>query len=174
MKNIIIIIIISIYIVSCTKIEKEENFINEIIPEHQSWNPIIILTRDGIKRSIISANRMLQSEKNNEIVLEKQIDADLFSKDEVHMSNLKSNKAVIFEKTDNLLAIGNVKVFSDSGITLYTDSLIWNNKKEKIFSNDSIMLTTNLNDTLYGIGFESNVDLTHWKIKNPWGVSSEN
>ena len=161
MKNIIIIIIISIYIVSCTKIEKEENFINEIIPEHQSWNPIIILTRDGSKRSIISANRMLQSEKNNEIVLEKQIDADLFSKDEVHMSNLKSNKAVIFEKTDNLLAIGNVKVFSDSGITLYTDSLIWNNKKEKIFSNDSIMLTTNLNDTLYGIGFESNVDLTH-------------
>ena len=32
----------------------------------------------------------------------------------------------------------------------------------------------NFNDTLYGIGFESNADLTHWKIKKPWGVSSEN
>ena len=90
------------------------------------------------------------------------------------MSNLKSNKAIIFEKSDNLLAIGNVRVFSDSGITLYTDSLLWNNKSERIFSNDSVMLTTNFNDTLYGIGFESNADLTHWKIKKPWGVSSEN
>ena len=40
---------------------------------------------------------------------------------------------------------------------------------------DCYSLTSrNYNDTLYGIGFESNVDLTHWKIKKPWGVSSEN
>ena len=90
------------------------------------------------------------------------------------LSCTQIEKSDDFEKNDIKLAIGNVRVYSDSGVTLFTDSLLWNNKNEKIFSNDSIMLTTNYNDTLYGIGFESNVDLTHWKIKKPWGVSSEN
>ena len=159
---------------SCTNIEKPNDFQEKDISDQESWNPVIILTWDGIKRSVIKSSRMYKSEKKNEIILELGIDADLFSKDEKHMSNLKSDRAIIFEKTDNLLATGNVRVFSDSGVTLFTDSLLWNNKNEKIFSNDSVMLTTNYNDTLYGIGFESNVDLTHWKIKKPWGVSSEN
>ena len=167
-------LIIIIFFLSCSGIEKENDFYKEDISDQKSWNPIIILTRDGIKRSVIKSEKMYKSEKKNEIILELGIDADLFSTDQVHMSNLKSNKAIIFEKSDNLLAIGNVRVFSDSGITLYTDSLLWNNKSERIFSNDSVMLTTNFNDTLYGIGFESNADLTHWKIKKPWGVSSEN
>ena len=121
-------LIIIIFFLSCSGIEKENDFYKEDISDQKSWNPIIILTRDGIKRSVIKSEKMYKSEKKNEIILELGIDADLFSTDQVHMSNLKSNKAIIFEKSDNLLAIGNVRVFSDSGITLYTDSLLWNNK----------------------------------------------
>ena len=88
------------------------------------------------------------------------------------MSNLKSESAFVYEGNDNLLAIGNVIVKSDSGVTLFTDSLFWDNQSEKINSNDTVMLATELNDTLYGIGFESDIDLTRWKILNPWGVSS--
>ena len=59
------------------------------------------------------------------------IDADLFSKDEIHMSKLKSDRAIIFEKTDNLLAIGNVRVYSDSGVTLFTPILYYGIIKTK-------------------------------------------
>ena len=99
-------------------------------------------------------------------------DTDSGTFDEKHMSNLKSESAFVYEGNDNLLAIGNVIVKSDSGVTLFTDSLFWDNQSEKINSNDTVMLATELNDTLYGIGFESDIDLTRWKILKPWGVSS--
>ena len=68
-------------------------------------------------------------------------------------------------------AIGNVVAVSDSGITLYTDTLIWDSKKEKMSTDDPIMLTTQKNDTLYGIGFESDSDLQNWKVIKPTGVT---
>ena len=66
-------------------------------------------------------------------------------------------------------AIGNVVAVSDSGITLYTDTLIWDSKKEKMSTDDPIMLTTQKNDTLYGVGFESDSDLQNWKVIKPTG-----
>ena len=70
----------------------------------------------------------------------------------------------------NLIAIGNVVVLSDSGVTLYTDTLSWDNVKEKVFTDDRVMFITEQKDTLYGIGFESDIELNNWKILKPTGV----
>ena len=75
-------------------------------------------------------------------------------------------------RTNFLQAIDNVIVESDSGVTLYTDTLSWDNTAEIIFTNDLVMITTESNDTLYGIGFESDVNMEHWKILKPRGVTS--
>ena len=42
---------------------------------------------------------------------------------------------------------------------------------EKLFTKDSIMITTLDKDTLFGIGFESNADLENWRILNPSGIT---
>jgi len=34
------------------------------------------------------------------------------------------------------------------------------------------MFTSSNNDTMYGVGFESDMDLTKWKIKKPHGVKN--
>jgi len=68
-------------------------------------------------------------------------------------------------------AIGNVVAMSDSGITLFSETLTWNSKEEKLHTKDKIMITTPDADTLYGIGFESDSDLRNWKIINPSGVT---
>ena len=140
--------------------------------DQESWDPTIILTREAKKRAIVKSGHLAKYADKKEVILEGNVDADFFSTEEEHMSNLKSEYAFVYEETDNLLAIGNVVVVSDSGVTLFTDSLYWDNKLEKITSNDTIMLTTEMDDTLYGVGFESNVDLTHWKIIKPWGVTA--
>ena len=140
--------------------------------DQESWNPTIILTREAKKRAVVKSGHLSKYADKKEVILEGNVDADFFSTEEEHMSNLKSEYAFVYEETDNLLAIGNVVVVSDSGVTLFTDSLYWDNKLEKITSNDTIMLTTEMDDTLYGVGFESNVDLTHWKIIKPWGVTA--
>ena len=140
--------------------------------DQESWNPTIILTREAKKRAVIKSGHLSKYADKKEVILEGNVDADFFSTEEEHMSNLKSDHAFVYEETDNLLAVGNVVVVSDSGVTLFTDSLYWDNKLEKITSNDTIMLTTEMDDTLYGVGFESDVDLTHWKIIKPWGVTA--
>ena len=141
-------------------------------PDQESWKPTIILTREGKKRAVIRAGYLAKYNEVQEVVLDRKVDADFYSTEEEHMSNMKSEKALVYEANDNLLAIGNVIVVSDIGMTLFTDSLFWDNKAERISTDDSVMITTEMNDTLYGVGFESNVDLTHWKILKPWGVTS--
>ena len=47
-------------------------------------------------------------------------------------TNLKSLVAEIDEEEDFLVAIGNVVVVTDSGVTLFTDTLSWDNQKEKV------------------------------------------
>ena len=50
-----------------------------------------------------------------------------------------------------------------------TDSLLWNNKVDKIFTDSELIFISEDLDTLYGRGFQSNIDLTEWKIKQPRG-----
>ena len=46
-------------------------------------------------------------------------------------------------------------------------------KNEKLSTKDSIMITTLEQDTLYGIGFESDSDLENWKIINLRALQEE-
>jgi len=163
-----------IFLVGCTDHEENGSVVtltHDSFPDQESWNSIIVLTREGRKRAVVKSGHLAKYSDKQEVILDEKVDTDFYSIDEQHMSNVKSDKALVFEATDNFLAIGSVVVVSDSGVTLYTDSLLWDNKAARIMTRDTIMLTTESKDTLYGIGFESNVDLTHWKIHRPWGVT---
>jgi len=70
-------------------------------------------------------------------------------------------------------AIKNVVVLSDSGVNLYTDTLTWDPDEEMVYTEDSVMVTTEENDTLYGVGFESDARLDHWTIEQPSGVTGK-
>ena len=66
-------------------------------------------------------------------------------------------------------ANGNVYVVSDSGYTLTTNEILWDNRYKMIVAEDSVMFTTTKGDTLYGVGFESDMDLEQWRIfQNIW------
>ena len=163
----------TIFFVACGGIDSDKSLGKRSdFPDQESWNPVIVMTREAKKRAIVRSKHLAKYSDRQEIILNGNVDVDFFSDDEEHMSNLKSESAFVYEGNDNLLAIGNVIVKSDSGVTIFTDSLFWDNQSEKINSNDTVMLATELNDTLYGIGFEYDIDLTRWKILNPWGVSS--
>ena len=58
---------------------------------------------------------------------------------------------------------------ADQGEELLTDSLLWNNKVDKIFTDSELIFISGDLDTLYGKGFQSNIDLTEWKIHQPRG-----
>ena len=51
-----------------------------------------------------------------------------------------------------------------------TTSLHYNERESRIFTEQRVRFATH-QDTLYGIGFASDADLSHWTIKNPTGIS---
>ena len=160
-------------IISCSSIENETNMDSRKgLPDQESWDVEITLTNEGIMRALVKAGHLEKFNDRNYVFLNKNVDVDFFDEEETHTTNLKSMIAEIDEKTNFMTAIDNVVVVSDSGATLYTDTLKWDSKEEIIYTASPIMLTTNKNDTLYGSGFESDVGLNHWKILYPSGVAN--
>ena len=140
------------------------------MPDAESWDAIITLTNEGVKRAVIRAGHLEKYNEKKYIRLDDNVDADFFNENEVYTTNLKSKVAQIEEERDYLIAIGNVVVLSDSGVTLFTDTLSWDNVKEKVFTENKVVFITEQNDTLHGIGFESDVELNNWKILKPTGI----
>ncbi len=86
-------------------------------------------------------------------------------------SSLKANYAISREKKQLLEARGNVVVINERGEQLNTERLYWNQKTERIFSNEFVKITTP-DKIIYGQGFESNQDFSKYKIFNIKGTVS--
>ena len=145
---------------------KQEIFDNEL------FNPSIILSR-GVNKLVKAESKKMYKNRNQFAFLVDRVKIDIYDEDGQHMSILYCDSAIINEKNNNLKANGNVIVVSDSGYTLNTQKIVWDNSYKLILVEDSVMFTTLEGDTLYGIGFESDADLEEWRIFQPYGVVRE-
>ena len=156
---------------SCTKQSVQDLPSRQGMPDQESWGVNIILTDQGMIRAKIMSGHLEKYNEKEFILLDSSVTVDFFDSEERHTSVLTSNKAEVNQSSNDMKAIGNVVAVSDSGISLYSNTLIWDSKNEKLRTKDKIMITTLDEDTLYGIGFESDSDLENWKIINPSGVT---
>ena len=142
------------------------------MPDQESWGVTIVLTSEGLIRANIRSGHLEKYNEKEFVLLDSSVMVDFFNEKEQHTSVLTSNTAEVDQASNDMKAIGNVVAVSDSGITLYSETLTWNSKDEKLHTKDNIMITTLEKDTLYGVGFESDSDLKNWKILSPSGVTS--
>jgi len=169
MKKILICFMIAPLCISCSKMESSNNNSSEGVKENEIWNPMIILTREETKLLKVKSEKLY--DKTNEMaLLVGNVVVDFYNDEGNHISILYSDSARIDEQNNNLNANGNVYVISDSGYTLTTSELLWDNRYEMIVAEDSVMFTHPEGDTLYGIGFESEIDLERFKIFKPFGI----
>ncbi len=141
-----------------------KNMLSEI------WNPLIVLTKKENKIVKVKSEK-LYKEHDDSALLVGDVEVDFFDEEGNRISVLYADTARINEKTNDLNAHGNVFVVSDSGYTLSTNKLSWNNGYEMIMSEDSVTFTTLEGDTLHGVGFESDSDLEEWRIYKPFGIA---
>ena len=156
---------------SCSEERKNDLPSSDGLPDQESWGVTIIMTHEGHIRAKVSSGHLKKFNEKEYIILDENVKVDFYDLQEHHTSTLFSDKSEINEKSNDMLAIGNVIAKSDSGITLFTERLQWVAEDEKLFTKDSIMITTLDKDTLFGKGFESNADLENWRILNPSGVT---
>jgi LPS export ABC transporter protein LptC len=172
----IIIVIPIVFLLGCgTTANNSDDTIIETVeqPDQMSWDVYITITHSGQIRANIKADYLEQFNDNSSIFLEDNVKMNFYNTEERIISTLFADRAQINEQVNFLQATDNIIVESDSGVTLFTDTLTWDNEKEVIFTDDSVMITTESNDTLYGVGFQSDINMEQWKILKPSGVSGK-
>ncbi|HDP67455.1 MAG TPA: LPS export ABC transporter periplasmic protein LptC [Candidatus Marinimicrobia bacterium] len=171
MKRLIWYCTILVFLLGCQS--SEENVIESeerVYPDQESWNTTIMLTKNGQKRALVLAGHLTKNNNEALIMMDDSVDVDFFNAEQSHLSHLTAQQAQVNENTNDLLASGNVVVVSDSGVTLYTEELRWDHQRERIVSEVFITFVQD-QDTLTGIGFESDSDLKNWIIRKPSGVT---
>ncbi|SVB11548.1 uncharacterized protein METZ01_LOCUS164402 [marine metagenome] len=171
-RMIVWLIMVSLFSVCGNRGESDDSDFTEELIENEIWNPLIILSREESRIVAAKAEKLYQS-SNDLALLVGNVEVDFFSEEGDHISILYSDSAQINEQSNNLNANGNVFVVSDSGYTLTTSKILWDNRYKMIIAEDSVMFTTTEGDTMYGVGFESDMDLDQWRIFRIYGVTRE-
>ncbi|GBE29873.1 lipopolysaccharide-assembly, LptC-related [bacterium BMS3Bbin04] len=94
----------------------------------------------------------------------------LFYEDGEVTSRLTSERGEVLHDGEELIALGNVVVETDTGTTILTPRLRWE-KETKLITNDTTVTIITDYDTLYGTGLIATDDLKNKRIINPTGVS---
>ena len=121
------------------------------LPDQESWNSTIVFSDSGETRGILKAGHLL-----------------VFNNENKHTSYLTADSGIVDNNTNNLEAIRNVYVHSDSGTSMWTQKLFWNDHTQKVTS-DVYVKIVSPKETIEGIGFESDRDLTNYRIFNVSG-----
>lgn len=83
-------------------------------------------------------------------------------------ASIKADTAYYFDKKGLWHLIGNVEVESLQGEQFDTSGLFWDQKKEKVYSDKYIRIQQK-EQIITGVGFESNQNMTRYKIFNSQG-----
>jgi len=161
--------------VSCSAERKQESVTETSVeyPDQESWQATIQITKDGRTVGMLEAGHIQKFSKKNITLMKSGLKVDFYDMDGNHTSVLNSESGKVFDDRQDMLAYGNVIVVSDSGLTLFSDTLKWNNKEQKIYSDVPVKIISDEADTLYGDSFKSDPGLINYEIVNPHGKSSK-
>lgn len=84
-------------------------------------------------------------------------------------NQLKANYAIRYERKAVMEAKGDVEVVNEKGEKLNTEKLIWDEKKEMIYT-DAFVKVTTLDEVILGEGLEANQTFTKYKVKKIKGT----
>jgi len=140
------------------------------LPSQESWNSTVTFTDSGVVKAILKAGHISQYEGSRQTLLDKKVHVDFFDEHGVHSSVLTSETGKVDEATNNLEAIGNVVVISDSGVVVETEKLFWDNQRQLIHSDEFVKITSP-KENLQGHGFESDQNLKNYRIFRVTGTA---
>ena len=155
-----------LFLASCSKSDTLDE-ISKDVHDQLSTSVEITLTKKGNITATINSEILKKNNQSLQLELYDNVNVNLFDENFEHKSLIKSQSAIVNEKENRMN--GNVIVTSNDGKILMTDSLSWDNNSDKIYTNSNLEFITSDTDTLYGTGFESNIDLTDWNILKPRG-----
>lgn len=135
----------------------------KIFPSQESWNSEITILDSQTVRAKINAKYIATFNESRETILDSGIIANIYNSKGNLTTKLTSQKGKIFENTKNLEASGNVFIVSENGTNVKTETIFWDNVKQKILSNTYVEVKSKT-EFLRGYGFESDENLENYIV----------
>lgn len=164
------------FFLCCSETDKKSSVVSNNkskITVQEGWDSKLIISKAGHRQAEVLYGHMVKYKDEDIVFFNEGVNVDFFDKQGDHTSHLTADQGEYHEKSEDVYGIGNVVVVSDSGAMLMTEELRWDNKRGKILSDTNVVVVTEKSDTLWGVGFESNADLTRRVIRQARGVSQE-
>lgn len=143
----------------------------ENLPVLEATNFETLLTDSGQVRYSLKAPKLLQFQDDggNYIEFPEGMELVKFDEHKRIISSITADYAKQFVAEDKWEAKNNVVATNAQGDTLKTEHLIWEEKKEIIYTEEFVKIIRT-DQIITGIGFTSDQKLQNWKIKNPKGT----
>jgi LPS export ABC transporter protein LptC len=143
------------------------------IPTQESWNAIITFTDSGKVTAILHSGHIASFTERRYTLLDSNIVVDFFDQYEKHTSVLTAQRGRVNDVTHDFEAHDHVVVVSDSGTTLRTEELYWNNTTRKI-NTPAFVEIVSPTEHIFGHSFESDQSLKHYAIFKVTGQAKAN
>lgn len=137
--------------------------VGQDVPTQESWNSRITFTDSGRVTAIVYAGHIAVYENSRTTILDEGIQVDFFNEFEQRTSTLTAQQGKVNDVTHDLEAYGNVVVVSDSGTTLKTEELFWNNARQLIHTSAFVEIISPT-EHIRGHGLESDQNLKNYRI----------
>ncbi len=151
------------------RVEMVGDDVRDSFPKQEFVEIEMLHTKEGELSFRMTAPFLDRYEKNDRSVVYGGVDIKFYKDDEV-TSHLTADSGEVYKGGSELRAIGNVIVVSDTGTTILTPELYWNEREGKIRSDTTVTIYTEM-DTLYGTGLIATEDLKERKILHPTGIT---
>lgn len=143
------------------------------LPIEVGTNILLNYTDSGLVKAKVFAPTLerFDNEKRNQSIMKKGITAYFYDSNKKITSYIKSKYAVRDESAHTMTVKNDVIVVNIKGDTLRTESLIWDERTNKINTKDAVKINTP-DEIIYGDGLESNTEFSEYKIFKIKGIIS--
>ena len=140
-------------------------------PSQESWNSTVIFSDSGNTKAVLKAGHISVFSDKGYTLIDSGAVVDFYKGGEVG-STLTGRRGRIEDKSKDIVIYDSVKVVNKEGSELQTQKLFWNNKTQRVSSDDFVSIKTP-SETIEGIGFESDQNLKNYKIFKVSGTFSK-
>ncbi len=131
----------------------------------------MLYSDSAVVRFKLVTPQMIQHDEEKEPFTEfpKGVEIEQYDGDMRIVSRITANYARYLTKEKQWIAKNNVVAVNETGDSLKTEEMFWDEEKGKIYSDDYVQIVRE-DQIINGIGFESDEDMKNWEIKKPTGT----
>tara|TARA_B100000795_G_scaffold199281_1_gene153115 strand:- start:1865 stop:2398 length:534 start_codon:yes stop_codon:yes gene_type:complete len=162
----------SFFLVSCTNDPKlVQEFISdkEQAIEHIKGAELLHTENGKVKVRVIANSIERFQDIQPALIFSNHLEVYFYNDSSQLQSTLMANYASIDEEKKIMVAQNNVVLISSDDKILETDELFWDEKKNKIYTNKKVKITTG-KEVVYGQGFTSSADFKKYSITKVHGT----